>query len=381
MKKYSLSSLIALIFLASCSSNNDLQLTNKEVAQKKDVDALQLSKLQFESSDIQLETIEKRAFNKVVKATGMIDVPPESRATVSTFFGGTVKEIKLLPGQKVKKGQSLFTLQNPEFVQIQQDYLEAKGQLKYLKSDFERQKNLASDNISSQKTFLKAESEYTMTQVQVASLRKKLELMKINPNTLSIDNIQTTINITSPIDGYITQVDIAKGTFLSPSKTAITIVNTDHLHLELNIFEKDLPKVKIGQEISFNIQEDNRTNYKAIVYLVNKNVDPIKRSIGIHGHLSDELSTESFSQGMYIEAEIYSNSALKASLPQSALAEVEGKYYALILKAETDKAYEFLKKEIKIGDFYNGYVSILNQQDFKAGTQFMTNGAFNLIVE
>ena len=241
------------------------------------------------------------------------------RDRVSTYFGGTVKSIQLIPGQRVKKGQILFVLENPDYVQIQQDYLEAKGHLTYLKSDFDRQKNLVQDNVASQKTFLKSESEYTVTRVRLESLGKKLVLMGINPNALSIENIRTTINIHSPISGFVTHVDIAKGTFLIPSQNAITIINTDHLHLELNIFEKDLMKVKIGQPIVFKIQEDNSKEYKATVHMVNKTVDAEKRTINIHGHIIDQGQSAKFNPGMYVEAEILTTSELKASLPEDAL--------------------------------------------------------------
>src|SRR5690606_36905728 len=146
---------------------------------------------------------------------GMIDVPPANRASISPYFGGYVKEIDLLTGQRVKKGQVLFTIENPEFVQMQQDFLEAKGELVYLSADYERQKSLSKDNVTSQKNFLKAQSDYTVTKVRFESLRKKLELMNINPNKLTIDNIRTKINVTSPIDGYVTKMDVTRGAYLN----------------------------------------------------------------------------------------------------------------------------------------------------------------------
>ncbi len=372
---------IALLVLASCSSNTEIQLADQQIVHTPEEHIYELSKTQFESSAMKLGKMEMKTFHEVVKANGVIDVPPENRASVGSYFGGTVKVIKLLPGERVKKGQHLFTLENPDFVQIQQDFLEAKGQLTYLKSDYERQKNLAEDNISSQKNFLKAESDYTVIRVKVESLRKKLTLMNINPDLLTLENIRTTINITSPINGYVTQVDIARGAFLNPSQSAITIVDTDHLHLELNIFEKDLSKVSIGQPIRFRIQEDNVKEYEALVYLVSKTVDPENRMIGIHGHLVDEKQSSMLNPGMYVEAEIYSTSVSKLSLPEDALVEIEGKYYALALQGPTNNGYTFAKKVINAGEFNNGFVEILNPKDFNESAQFLTKGAFNLITE
>lgn len=383
MKNRSVSYLIvaSLLTLASCASKTDSQVADQAITQTPLEGAYQLSKKQFESSEMKLGKMEMKTFHEVVKATGMFDVPPENRASVSSYYGGTVKIIKLLPGERVKKGQLLFTLENPDFVQMQQDFLEAKGQLTYLKSDYERQKNLVEDNVSSQKSFLKAESDYTVTRVKVESLGKKLTLMNINPNSLALENMQTTVNVTSPINGYVTQVDITRGAFLSPSQSAITIVNTDHLHLELNIFEKDLPKVSIGQPIQFSIQDDRSLKYDAAVHLVNKTVDPTNRTIGIHGHLMDEKSSTKFSPGMYVEADIYSTSLMKMSLPENALVEVEDKYYALVLQDNSTTAFSFVKREIKVGESSDGFVEILNLNDFNDTTQFLTKGVFNLITE
>jgi cobalt-zinc-cadmium efflux system membrane fusion protein len=371
---------VSLLLLASCSSKTETKTTNDEAAGLSD-DTYELTSNQFQSSGMELGKLEMKSFHQVVKANGMFDVPPENSVAVSCYFGGTVKYIKLLPGERVKKGEVLFTLENPEYVQIQQDFLEAKGQLAYLKSDYERQKNLAKDNVTSQKTYLKAESDYTVTRVKVESLSKKLALMNINSDKLTLENMRTTISILSPISGYVTDVAISRGSFLDPSTLAVSIVDTDHLHLELNIFEKDLDKVKVGQPIQFRIHDDMRNEYKATVHLVNKTVDAEKRTVGIHGHLLDETLTSKFYPGMYVEADIYTSSSSKMALPQNALVEVESKYYVLVLQNASDTGYTFIKREVQAGLTNDSEVEILNPQDFKEDTQILVDGAYNLITE
>ncbi|MBK8954194.1 MAG: efflux RND transporter periplasmic adaptor subunit [Saprospiraceae bacterium] len=371
----------SIITMSSCSSRNDETTAEPLLSEAVQANEYKLTQIQFSFSNMELGKLVTKPFHEIVKATGIFDVPPENRVTVSTYFGGAVTHIDLLPGVQVKKGQTLFSLENPDFVQIQQDYLEAKGQLAYLKSDFERQKNLVKDNVTSEKNFLKAESDYTVTRVKLESLGKKLSLMGIDPKNLTLENIRSSINISSPINGFVTQVNIARGAFLAPSQTAITIVDTDHLHLELNIFEKDLPKVKVGQSIKFNLQEDYSTIYDATVHLVNKTVDPESRTVGIHGHLSNESLSSKFNPGMYVEANILTTSQTKTALPQEALVEVDGKYFVLVLSASSDEGFTFLKKEIKIGSSNKGYVEILNSNDLKDNSEFLVKGAFNLIKE
>lgn len=369
--------LIVGIALASCSSNNSDAI---EIAsQASDQTAIELTETQFQSSAMQLGKMENQAFHQVVKANGMFAVPPENLASTSSYFGGTVKSILLMPGEHVKKGQTLFVLENPDFVQMQQDYLEAKGQLTYLQSDYERQKNLAQDNVTSQKNFLKSESDYNVNRVKLESIGKKLELMNINPSTLTMENMRSTINVLSPFDGYVTSVNITRGAYLSPTQEAVTIINTDHLHLELNIFETDLPKVHIGQTIQFSIQEDKSRTYEATIYLINKIIDPKHRTIGIHADLANDSLTKLFAPGMYVEATIYATTDSKPALPAQAVVEMDDKFYVLMLEDSTKTPYTFVQREVKVGVSNPDFIEILNAKDFNTNAQFLTNGAFNLI--
>ncbi|GAA5020681.1 hemolysin D [Marivirga lumbricoides] len=356
-------------------------MANENLNQAKEENIYEITKKQFQSASMELGQLEKTAFHEVVQARGMFDVPPENKAAVSCYFGGTVKSIKLLPGEKVKKGQVLFMLENPDYVQIQQDFLEAQGQLSYLKADYERQKNLAKDSVTSQKNFAKAESDYRVTSAKVKGLSKKLALMNINPHTLTVENISTTIPILSPIAGYVTEVAISRGAFLTPSQLAVSLVDPDHIHLELNIFEKDLAKVSVGQSIRFSIQEDKSASYEATVHLVNKTIGQENRTVGIHGHLADEKLAAQFNPGMYIEAEIFTNTEEKSALPKEAVVELDNKYYALVLKDSSATAYTFQRTEVKTGLSNNERMEVLNTSAFDENTQFLTRGAFNLITE
>lgn len=374
--------IFSTLVVISCSTGTDVPPPVLTATEQLAEDVIELTRNQFEMSKLTLGKLEEKAFPELVNANGMFGVPPESHADVSSYFGGTVKKIRLLPGQKVKKGEVLFTLENPDYVQMQQDLLEAKGQLTYLKSDYERQKNLVKDNVTSQKNFLKAESDFIITTAKVESLSKKLSLMNIDPNTLTIDNIRTTINISSPISGYVTDVYISRGAFLNPSEMAVSIVNTDHLHLELNIFEKDLSKVQMDQPIKFKVQADaSQQVYDASVYLVNKTIDADNRTIGILGHLADSKLTKKFAPGMYVEAEVYTTSEMHLALPQEAVVDLDGNSYVLVLTNESNEGYSFERKEVETGSSYKGYIEIFNTKDFSDESKFLIKGAFNLITE
>jgi len=369
--------LIVSIILVSCNSKNKETNILEEGAKVSENNIIKVTETQFQSSNMELGTISKQEFTTIVKANGVFDVPPENKALISAYFAGYVKNISLLPGDIVKKGQPLFTLENPEYVQIQQDFLEAKSKLNYLKSDYERQKTLIADNITSQKNFLKSESEFKVTQAQYQSLQKRLSLMNINVNSLTGESMSSTIIVTAPISGIVTSIEVSKGMFLNPSDVALTITNIDHLHLELKIFEKDLPFVKVEQPIKIRLQNDLNQEYQGIVHLINRSINTKERTIDIHGDLVNEEDAKLFAPGMYLEADIITSSKVFDALPIEAVINFENKYYGL-LKQSGDS---FKKVILNTGASSNGYVQILNANDFEPNSEFITKGAFNLIRE
>jgi len=370
--------LVAIMALASCNSKEKSEVKNTDATEKvENTDIATITENQFKSGDMELGKITTQPFNTVVKANGMFAVPPENQADVSAYFAGYVKDINLLPGDAVKKGQTLFTIENPEYVQVQQNFLEAKGRLNYLKSDYDRQKELIADNVTSKKNFLKAESEYTVTLAQYQSLKKRLSLMNINPNTLSGDNIRSVINVPSPLSGYATTINATKGMYLNPSDVAITVTNTDDLHIELKIFEKDLPMVKVGQPINVRLQNDMNTIYEGKVHLVNKTINLQERTVNIHGDLMNDSDAKLFAPGMYIDGEILTTTTEYPALPVEAVANIDNDYFVLVKENGTN----FKRVLVKIGATNNGFVQIVNADDFKPDTQFLTKGAFNLITE
>jgi len=370
--------LLAIITLASCNSNGKSEVATIDATETaEDVDMLTITENQFSSGNMEVGKITTQPFNTVVKANGMFAVPPENQADVSAYFAGYVKNISLLPGDAVKKGQTLFTIENPEYVQVQQDFLEAKGRLNYLKSDYERQKELIADNVTSKKNFLKAESEYTVTLAQFQSLKKRMSLMNINPNTLSGENIRSVISVPSPLSGYATTINATKGMYLNPSDVAITVTNTDDLHIELKIFEKDLPMVKVGQPINVRLQNDTDKVYRGKVHLVNKAINTQDRTVDIHGDLVNESEVKLFAPGMYIEGEILTTTTEYPALPVEAVANIDNDYFVLV----KENGINFKRMLVKIGTTNNGYIQIVNASDFDADTEFLTKGAFNLITE
>ncbi|MGW8122058.1 efflux RND transporter periplasmic adaptor subunit [Roseivirga echinicomitans] len=374
-----LGGLALVLSLFSCGSNDSNETITLDGNQNENI--VVITNSQFEASAMEIGKMETFEFSDKVHTTGMFDVPPGHKASVSAYFGGYVKESELLPGQVATKGQTLLTLENPDYLQTQQDFLEVKNHLAFLKSDYERQRNLSEENISSQKKFLQAETEYNSALTQYEALKKKLALMNIDFNSLTAEKMTSIISVKSPISGFITSVQATKGMFLNPSDIAITITNTEHMHMELNVFEKDLHKIKMGQKVKFKRQNDPNKVFVATVGLINKAIDTESRSVLVHCHLDNEADELLFIPGMYVEAEIFTATQGQMALPETAVVEVENNYYVLVKTGTENGASVFEKRMVKVGATEGGYTSILNHEEFNENTEFLTNGAFNMIME
>jgi cobalt-zinc-cadmium efflux system membrane fusion protein len=306
----------------------------------------------------------------------MIDVPPENRAVVNTTMGGYIKTTPFLEGDVVKKGQPLVTLENPEFVTMQQEYMEVKEQLNYLEAEFDRQKTMLEENITSQKNYLQAESSYKTAMAKYNGLRKQLTMLNISPSRVENGDITSIITLYAPIDGSITKVNVSKGTYVSPATSIMEIIDNAHIHLELSVFEKDIMKVKKGQKIAFKIPEASDKTYEAEVHLVGTTLNE-NRTIKVHGHPLDD-STH-FLTGMFVNADIIVAESNAKVLPESTIVEIEGESYVLVLDETNDTDYFFNQVKVDIGNTVNGYTELKNNTAFKATDQLLVKGAFGLI--
>ncbi len=367
--------LISLVFIACGKEKQQPSATEQTVEDN----IISVSKNQFESEKMQLGTLTEQAFIEVVKTTGFIDVPPQNKASVSTFLGGYVKRTPLLVGDKIRKGQLVATLENTEYVELQQQYLEVAEQLNYLKSEYTRQQTLFNEKITSQKNYLKAESTYKSAKAHYNGLRQKLKMMHMNPTLVEQGNISTTINLYAPIAGFVTKVNVSNGTFVSPSDEVLEIVNTDHIHLELSVFEKDILKIKKDQVIKFKIPESSDEIFEAEVHLVGTSIDENNRTIKVHGHIDDD-SKNNFIMGMFIDADILTDAKKSKALPKEAITEIEGDYFALILKDKSNEDYSFKKVKLEAGKQSEDFIEVLNIDDF-TDKQVLVKGGLMLISE
>ncbi|WP_291119186.1 efflux RND transporter periplasmic adaptor subunit [Flavobacterium sp. UBA6135] len=351
----------------------------QEVAEEKVIDdgLITVTEAQFQSSKMEIGSPIEQDFEVIVKSSGKIDVPPQYRAKVTTFLGGYVKATKLLVGDKVAKGQALITLENTDYLDLQKDYVEVAEQINYLKSEYERQKTLYNEKITSQKNYLKAESDYRQAKGMYQGLREKLVLLNINPTNVERGKFTSQITISAPISGDVTVMNANVGMFMSPSDVILEIVDTNYLHLNLSIFEKDILHVKQGQKITFKVPEASKESFSSNVQLVGKSIESKDRTISVFGTLSPEIKGKLLS-GMFVEANIITDTKKGFGVPSDAIITENDKHYVLVLSNKTTE-YKFKKVAVTVGEKSEKFIEIMPNDNVNAETKLLTKGVFDII--
>ncbi|HSR60268.1 MAG TPA: efflux RND transporter periplasmic adaptor subunit [Robiginitalea sp.] len=370
--------LLALALLGQSCNRADKSSAASDPAA--DDSLIHLSVEQFESNSMVLGQPVTRDFPEVLQVSGTIDVPPENRASVSAVSGGFVRDFSLLIGDRVRQGQRIVTLENPEFLELQQQYLETVEQLPFLESEFQRQKILLEEQISSEKLFLQAESQYRTALARSNGLRRQLELLHISPKSVEAGELSSLSPVLAPIDGSVTAVNVRKGSFVSPATEIVEIINSDHIHLELTVYEKDVQRVRIGQDIRFSLPELSDSLYDARVHLIGTALDE-NRTVKVHAHLKEEKEAH-FLVGMFVRAQIEIEGAGQQqylAVPETAVISIGGASYLLILEESSETGYAFRQVQVAVGPALQGYIALEPESGLSESSQVLLQGAFNLV--
>jgi membrane fusion protein, heavy metal efflux system len=329
--------LLLTVFAAACSNKD--KSTETTTAKSSEVAYVSLSQEQQKLLGIVLGQPTLRSMNGLLKANGMLDVPPQNMVTVSAPLGGFVKSTELLQGMKVKKGQTIIVLQHPDYIQLQEDYLTSKNQLEFLELEYKRQEELAKENVTAAKALQQAKSNYFGTKAKVQGLRAKLKLININPQELENGEIQTTMSIPSPISGFVTEVNVNVGMHVNPTDVLFKIIDTEHLHAEAQVFEKDVPRLKIGQLVRVYISNESKERL-AKVFLIGKEITP-ERTVRVHCHFLGEDPL--LIPGLYFKALIETDPQQVTTLPNEAVVDFENKQYVFVEQKAGVLEYEMIE--------------------------------------
>lgn len=380
MKPLYLTPVLLALFLFACKEG--AEKPGQDMPEALEAGQIRVSKNQFESNDMALGNPTMMEFPEVIRVTGRIDVPPENRVIISAVYGGYVRKISLLEGDAVRSGQVVITLENPEFIKLQQGYLEVREQLPYLKAESERQQTLFEEQISSEKVYLKARSDYLTAVAQKKSLEAQLKMLGIQPASLDNGGLRSVISLRTPITGKVTRVNVRTGAYVSPATEIMEIVNNEHIHLELMVFEQDINRIRREQAIRFKIPEISERVREGTVYLIGNTVDQ-KRTVKVHAHVREEDLKE-LMVGMFVQADILTGAQENASgdlpsywaLPEQAVISGESGSYVLVLETADEQGYTLRKESVEAGITSGGFTALKDPGTLQASDQVLIRGAF-----
>lgn len=364
------------LLLTSCSKK-ETETTAEPTTQTEATNIVTLTQAQIESAGIELGKIEQRQISGAVKVNGMLDVPPQNMVSISVPIGGFLKTTSVLQGSRIEKGQAISTIENLDFIQIQQDFLEARNQLELAETEYKRQEELFEENVNAQKTVQQAKSQLANWSIKVNALTEKLKLLNIKPEALQAGSLTSTITLYSPIAGYVTAINVNVGKFANPGDVLFTIVDTDHLHAELTVFEKDFSKIKVGQKIRFTLTHESKER-TATVYLIGREIAP-DRTVRIHGHL--DLEDKNLLPGMYLTAAIETGSSPANTLPEDAIINFGDKKYIYVLNSKANSEVSYKMIEVQTGNSEMNFteINVTDASTTLSAWQVVTKGAYTLL--
>jgi len=359
---------ISLLIFA-CGAKTEETNTNKESIEN----SVTLTDVQLKSAALTFGKLELKNISSSIKVNGKIDVPPQNLVSVSVPMGGFLKSTKLLPGMHLSKGEVIATLEDQQYIQLQEDYLTTKSKLELAELDFNRQKDLNQSKASSDKLFQQARATFQSLKISQSALAEKLRLININPNKLNENNISKSIQLFSPFSGYVSKVNVNIGKYVNPSDVLFELVDPSDIHLNLNVFEKDLIQLAVGQKVVAFTNSRPDKKYVCNIILISQDVAS-DRTAEVHCHF--DKYDRALLPGMYMNAEIDLKNIQSLAIPEESVVSYEGQNY-LFVKSNQKNTFEF--REVEIGNTENGWSQILNSEIFQ-NQQIVVKGSYALLM-
>lgn len=341
----SITAIIVLIFSFSACKNdkqNEGQSTEAAATEKAEAPHEEeaptiatLTEEQIKTVGIQLGVVEQKELTATIRANGLLKVPNNNKANATSLYGGVIKTLNVQIGDYVKKGQVIATIANPQFIQLQEEYLSTASRITFAEQELSRQKELFEGNAGAKKNLQSATAELNSLRTRRASLQQQIQLMGINPGSVSNGNLKSALVVTSPLNGTVSNVFAKIGSYVDVSSPVIEIVDNSSLHLDLNVFEKDLPMLKVGQTIHFRITNNAVEDYNAKIFAIGSSFENESKTIAAHAVVQGNKT--GLIDGMNVTAIVSLNNVTTSAVPNDAIVNADGKYYIFV---QTNKKAE-----------------------------------------
>lgn len=379
-KQFIYLALLSAGFLAACGNSEQPKKEAPAPAVEEKKEALELSQEQLKAVGIEIGPLEQRNLSAVVKANGQLAVPPQNQADVSVLYGGIISRIHVLEGQQVKQGQVLATVKNQDLIKLQQDYLANKNSFAYVQAEYERQKQLKEAGAGTGKSFQSAEATFNAEWAKLKAYESQLKQLGISVAKVATGNIVSQFPVLSPINGTVGQISANTGAFVQPGTSIMEVVDNSKIHCDLTVFEKDLMAVKIGQQVNFQLTNQNNQIITGTINGVNKSFENESKGVIVHAVIHNPQH-QNLIPGMYVTALINVGTQKDWAVPAAALVRTGGRSYIFVAEKPADAkgdGYQFKKIEVATGVSELGFTQIKPLAALPPQTKMVNKGAFYL---
>jgi membrane fusion protein, heavy metal efflux system len=345
--------LMGTMWILSCKTTNTEETKTNTAADSKE-QTVTLDSAQLKRAALSMDYPVVKTLNEILQVTGVVDVPPQNMVSVSFPLGGYLKSTRLIPGSNVKKGETIAVMEDPVYVQIQQEFLSAKAKMEFLQVDVVRQKELSDQDAGTKKNYQQVLSEFKVQQITIKALEEKLRIVGINPDALSVATISRTINLKSPITGYVTKLNVNIGKYVNPSDVLFELVDPTDIHAALTVYEKDIAQIKKGMMATVTLADYPNKKHPVEVILITQNINDNRAGI-VHCHFED--AHHDLLPGMFLNGSFKLPQTKAATINEDAILTFEGKKYVFVAVKEN----EFEMMPVETGITENGF-TILKEQ-------------------
>jgi cobalt-zinc-cadmium efflux system membrane fusion protein len=283
-------------------------------------------------SEITTTNLTKQFYPEYIECNGITKPSFQNQAFVSAPIQGFVKGLFIRNGEYVEKGKTLAILENTDYIEIQENYLIAKSQYDYFKEDFKRQGELSLESATSLKVMQQAQNEFRKTEVKLFSLKKILEIIGINSDSIRVDYIQSTIELKATISGRVNLLNTKLGAICSGDNPLCEITGIHGQIIYFKLDENQADKIEVNQPVEFSISKDPSKLYKSKVFSILPVSDDPKK-IEVYADIIDDI--EGFDSGLSVNAKIFTGNDSVDVLPDEAIIRSENKTF-IIIKTENN---------------------------------------------
>ena len=392
--------LISLLTITACKqkpeTTTDTATTEKTTAppdtasEAEEPGLVELTEAQYQTVGVTLGSLEQRQMSQLIRVNGSLTVPPGQQVSVATPYGGILKSANLLTGSPVRRGQTLAVLENPEFIRIQQEYLETQSQLLFQQQEYERQRELSRENVGALKNLQQATAQLGTLRARIGGLRQQLALLGLNPARLTPETITRTIPVRAPIGGTLTQVNVNRGSYVAANDVLFDIMNTAGLLAELTVFEGDLSRLQAGQRVRLSVVGVSGERMGRIK-LINREVGP-DRTVKVYASLDNPASGESTAPadrpgalrpGTFVKAVVETGAATEPALPEAALVQAGNSSQIYVFAGKEQHQgqthYQFRPVPVRAGASQNGYRAVTLPTGVATNAQIVLTGAYDIL--